>query len=139
VVIKKADAFAQVLVDADITPTFKHFPGFDSSVAGQNTDLAKVTLSTNLGNLESKNIAPYKALLAKYPDSHLMMSNLFTALDPGNMASTSKATVDYVRGTLGFGGVIMTDSLTGPAGYLWPTAFLRMPPPRNTKRKLKIG
>jgi beta-N-acetylhexosaminidase len=114
VVKDKARLYAMALSTNGIAPVFKHFPGFDDKIGTQNTDTGKVVLSTDLNTLKSRNIAPY-SLATEVSMSKIMLSNLYTQLDPSNMASTSKVTVDYIRNDLGFKGIIMTDSLSGPS------------------------
>ena len=118
VVAEKAGAYAKGLEASGITPVFKHFPGFDGSVAGTNTDTNRVTLKTPLSKLESDNIAPYKTLLKKYPEAGLMLSNMYVqALDAANPSSISAKTVNYIRNTLGFKGMITTDDLAALTKY----------------------
>jgi len=114
----KAKLYADALTQNGIKPVFKHFPGFDSTATG-NTDTQATTLSTSKADLIANNIKPYQDILGgnKYPGAMLILSNLYTQLDPDNMASNSKVTVDYVRNDLSFDGIIMTDSLTGPSKY----------------------
>lgn len=108
VVADKAGAFAAGLKASGIHPVFKHFPGFDSTTTG-STDDQKVVMKGSI----DQTVAPYKTLLAKYPDAGVMLSNMYVnALDPNNPSSMSAATVKYIRGTLNFQGLITTDDLS---------------------------
>ncbi len=107
VVAQKAAAFASGLQSSGITPVFKHFPGFDSTTAG-NTDNEKVVMSGSI----DKTTEPYRAVLQKFPKAGVMLSNMYvTALDKDNPASISPASVDHLRSTLNFSGLITTDDL----------------------------
>jgi beta-N-acetylhexosaminidase len=107
VVADKAGAFTEGLKASNIKPVFKHFPGFDNTTSG-NTDNAKVVMTGSI----DKTVAPYKTLLAKYPDAAVMLSNMYVnALDQNYPSSMSTATVQYLRSTLGFSGLITTDDL----------------------------
>lgn len=108
VVADKAGAFATGLQARGITPIFKHFPGFDDTTSG-STDDQKVVMSGSI----SKTVAPYKTLLAKFPDAGVMLSNMYvTKLDKDNPSSLSGATVQYLRSDLNFNGLITTDDLS---------------------------
>jgi len=108
VVTDKAGAFAAGLEASNITPIFKHFPGFDSSTTG-NTDNERVVMSGSIDNT----VKPYKSLLSKYPNAGLMLSNMYVKkLDANNPSSLSSATVQYVRSSLSFKGMITTDDLS---------------------------
>lgn len=108
VVTDKAGAFADGLEASNINPIFKHFPGFDSTTSG-NTDNERVVMSGSIDNT----VKPYKALLNKYPDAGLMLSNMYVKkLDANNPSSLSSATVQYVRSNLNFKGMITTDDLS---------------------------
>jgi beta-N-acetylhexosaminidase len=119
VVADKAGAFTAGLEASNITPIFKHFPGFDSTTSG-NTDIEKVEMKGSI----DQTVAPYKTLLAKYPDAGVMLSNMYVdKFDANNPASLSSGAVKYLRSTLNFKGMITTDdlsvsSVTNKAGSL---------------------
>jgi beta-N-acetylhexosaminidase len=106
-VAAQAGAFAAGLDASGITPIFKHFPGFDSTTSG-STDDVKVVMTGSVANTT----APYKTLVAKFPNAGVMMSNMYVnALDSANPTSLSAKSVAYLRGTIGFQGMITTDDL----------------------------
>lgn len=106
-VAAQAGAFATGLDASGITPIFKHFPGFDSTTSG-TTDDTKIVMSGSIASTT----APYAALVAKFPNAGVMMSNMYVnALDSANPTSLSAKSVAFLRSTIGFEGMITTDDL----------------------------
>jgi beta-N-acetylhexosaminidase len=108
-----SDAFATGLEAGGDIPAMKHFPGI--GYATLNTDTHVVTITATQTQL-APGLLPYqKAISHQIP--LIMLSNAtYSAYDSSNAAGWSHAiSVGLLRGTLGFGGVTITDSLTGTA------------------------
>lgn len=108
-----SSAFARGLEVADVVPAMKHFPGL--GLALQNTDTSVVELSATEAEL-APGLEPY-AQAIRQPIPMIMLSNsTYDAYDPNNGAGWSRAiSQTLLRGTLGFTGVTITDSLSGTA------------------------
>jgi beta-N-acetylhexosaminidase len=108
-----SSAFARGLEVADVVPAMKHFPGL--GLALQNTDTSVVELSATEAEL-APGLEPY-AQAIRQPIPMIMLSNAtYDAYDPNNGAGWSRAiSQTLLRGTLGFTGVTITDSLSGTA------------------------
>ncbi len=86
----------------------KHFPGY-----GNNTDThTGIAVDTrSLEELESCDLIPFSAGIEAGCDAILVSHTIVEALDPENPASLSPAVHDYLRNTMCFEGVIVTDDL----------------------------
>ena len=86
----------------------KHFPGY-----GNNTDTHTGIArdSRSLEALESSDLIPFRAGIAAGCDGILVSHTIVEAFDPDAPASLSPSVVRYLRDTLGFDGVILTDDL----------------------------
>ena len=86
----------------------KHFPGY-----GNNTDTHTgiATDSRSLEELESCDLVPFAAGIEAGCDAILVSHTVVECLDPELPASLSPAVHDYLRTTMGFDGVIVTDDL----------------------------
>lgn len=89
-----------------------HFPGY-----GNNPDnsFGPVVDNRTLAQLQESDLIPFAAGIAEGADAILMTHNKVTALDSELPASLSLAAHTYLRETMGFDGVIMTDALDAPA------------------------
>ncbi len=97
--------------DAGIAATAKHFLGL-----GASDDDAHVTLPTDtrtLPQLESAELVPMRAAIRAGVDALMVTHVALPALDPsGTPASLSRPVITgFIRGRLGYQGVIITDSL----------------------------
>lgn len=96
-----------------VAATAKHFPGLGAASA--NTDQQPVTIAEPAARLE-QGLAPFRAAVAAGVPLVMASHALYPALDPAHIASQSRAILtDLLRGRLGFGGVIVTDSLEARA------------------------
>jgi beta-N-acetylhexosaminidase len=105
-----------------VAATVKHFPGLGA--ATENTDDAPVSLTRTPEQLLGEDLPPFRAAIkARVP---LVMAShaLYPSLDANAIASQSRYVLHrLLRERLGFGGVVVTDSLearavterTGPA------------------------
>jgi beta-N-acetylhexosaminidase len=119
-------AYASGVTAGRVVPVLKHFPGLGHASA--NTDLGPAT-DPSLSQLQANDLIPFEqAIGAGFPVvmvSHAMVPGL-TGTVP---ASLSPATYQYLRNTLHFNGVALTDSLAAGAitafGYGQPAAAVR--------------
>ena len=101
-------AFSSGLLDADITPTVKHFPGQGRSA--EDTHREGAVVEATLSELRASDLRPFQdAIDAGAPV--VMLNHLgYTALDGDLPATMSPAAYALLR-EMGFEGVAMTDSL----------------------------
>ncbi len=102
IVVKK---FAENSVGVSL----KHFPGY-----GGNSDTHKGMSADNrsLSSFEKEDLIPFIEGIKAGADSVMVAHNIVSCFDPDYPASLSYPIHDYLRNTLGFNGVIITDSLT---------------------------
>lgn len=102
-----ARAAAEGLLAGGVLPVIKHLPGHGAANADSHHDLARCRLS--LAELEARDLVPVRALA----DLPLGMTShvVYDALDPETPATLSAPVIAYLRGTLGFQGLLMTDDL----------------------------
>ena len=86
----------------------KHFPGYGNN-ADTHTGIA--VDSRSLAQLEENDLLPFAAGIAAGADAILVSHTIVEALDPEFPASLSPAVHAYLRTTMGFEGVILTDDL----------------------------
>jgi beta-N-acetylhexosaminidase len=97
-----------------VAPTVKHFPGLGD--AGRNTDGARVTINLTRAELETDHLPPFAAAVRAGVPIVMVGHARYPALDRAHIASQSRAIVeDLLRVELGFGGVVMTDSMEAKA------------------------
>lgn len=91
-----------------IGSVLKHFPGYGDN-ADTHTGLA--VDSRSLQELESSDLLPFAAGIDAGCGAILVSHNIVQALDGDSPASLSPAVHQYLRDTMGFDGVVMTDDL----------------------------
>ncbi len=92
---------------ANVIATLKHFPGHGDTTTDSHENLPIVHKSQE--ELEKVELSPFKALA---PSAQaIMTAHILTAFDSQHCATISKSTLDYLRETIGFQGVIVSDSL----------------------------
>jgi beta-N-acetylhexosaminidase len=106
-------AFARGLQQAGIAATGKHFPGLGT--APGNTDTAAVRVSTPRGEL-MRRLLPFRRAVEEGIRLVMVSNAAYPALDPsGSPAVLSPAIVGgLLRRRLGFGGVVITDTMSAP-------------------------
>jgi len=123
-------AFSKGMQDAGIMACAKHFPGHGNTTVDSHKDLPIIDIQ--LSEIEKTHLEPFKKL-TQHGVASVMMGHLQvpTMDSSGLPASLSKTIIkDWVRGKLGFEGLIITDALNmkGVAKISTPTevAFLAM-------------
>ena len=102
-------AAAEGLIAGGVLPVIKHIPGHGRAHA--DSHLALPVVEASLANLDARDFAPFKVL----SDMPMAMTAhvVYTAIDPRKPATTSrKAVAEIIRGTIGFGGLLMSDDLS---------------------------
>lgn len=90
--------------------TAKHFPGRGDSMSDAHFDTP--SLDVDRKRLDSVELVPYKALIKGGLDCIMIAHNIYTALDPGVIATVSKKIITgLLRNELGFDGVVTTDAI----------------------------
>ena len=96
-----------------VAPTAKHFPGFGRATA--HTDDRSVTIRATRAPLAS-DLQPFRAAIAAGAQVVMVSHALYPAYDGAWIASQSRTIVTgLLRGRLGFGGVVATDSMEASA------------------------
>lgn len=87
----------------------KHFPGY-----GENGDthVTGILDSRSLEELEGKDLIPFRAGIQTGLGAILVSHNRIAALDADTPASLSSAVMGYLRDTLGYDRVVITDDLS---------------------------
>ena len=118
-----ADAFTSGLESAGELPAIKHFPGL--GYATLNTDQRIVSIRASKAAL-APGLLPFRTAIGHGVPLVMLSNATYAAFDPYAAAGWSPAIeTTLLRGTLGFRGVTITDSLDGTAaarGY--PTSHL---------------
>ena len=86
----------------------KHFPGYGNNV---DTHTGIAVDSRSLAELESKDLLPFAAGIQAGCDAILISHTIVECFDPETPASLSPAVHDYLRKTMGYEGIIVTDDL----------------------------
>jgi beta-N-acetylhexosaminidase len=101
--------------DAGMRSCAKHFPGHGSVAADSHTD--DVSDSRDLASLEAQDIGPFRVLLPQL-DSIMMAHVVYPAVAPEPAGYSPVWIRDYLRGQLGFTGLVLSDDLgMHAAGY----------------------
>jgi beta-N-acetylhexosaminidase len=98
--------------EAKIISTLKHFPGHGDVSVDSHEELPVIYKSQ--AELEQCELLPFAKLSGKFgPSADAIMTAhiLVPALDPDNCSTLSATTLSYLRETLGFQGLIVSDSL----------------------------
>lgn len=107
---------------AGVLTSIKHFPGHGSSREDSHLGLPDISDSWQQCELE-----PYRTLISEGYDDMVMIGHLVCRrFDAELPASLSKRTIDYLRDSIGYKGVVATDDLNMGAivnNYSLPTAL----------------
>jgi beta-N-acetylhexosaminidase len=103
-------AFIQAALEEGLLPVAKHFPGHGRTPLDSHLVLPEVDAS--IGELERTELAPFRRALASGCPAVMVNHVRYSALDAEWPASLSGAVVEgLLRGTLGFGGLVLSDDL----------------------------
>jgi beta-N-acetylhexosaminidase len=107
-VSKFARAQANGLMEGGILPVLKHIPGHGRATCDSHEDLPVV--SAPLAELEAKDFPPFRALkdLPLGMTAHI----IYEALDAKNCATLSPTVIGFIRDSIGFDGLLMSDDLS---------------------------
>ncbi len=107
-------AYLQGLHSSNVIATAKHFPGHGDTNVDSHSGLPVVTY--NFTTLDTIHGRPFRDAVANGLDTIMTAHIVVTCLDPNRPATLSPQVIDgYLRGNIGFDGVVMTDSM-GMAG-----------------------
>lgn len=98
----------RIMENHRIGSVLKHFPGYGNN-ADTHTGMAEDTRP--LSELEAADLVPFNSGMQAGADAVLVSHTIITALDNAMPATLSPAVHDYLRNTMGFEGVIVTDDL----------------------------
>ena len=109
-----AIAFIEGMRDAGVRSAIKHYPGL-GAVTG-NTDFTADGIVDTTTTLDGEEIAAFNAAIDADPGMVMMSLATYQRIDPNNPAAFSPTLINgYLRGTLGYDGVITSDSLSAAA------------------------
>ena len=121
-VVRVAELFSQGMIDARVTPTFKHFPGHGRASGDTHHQLA---VTPHIDELRNLDLLPYGPLLARFPQANVMMGHMIVpGMGPeGVPSSLNPEAYRILRqgaypGGVPFDGVVVTDDLSGMRGIL---------------------
>ena len=106
------------MADSGVGGVMKHFPGYGDN---GDTHVGQVVDNRTLEALESRDLVPFAAGIGQGLGAILVSHNIVTALDDSLPASLSPKVMAYLRQTMGYAGVIVTDDLVmGALGAYTP-------------------
>lgn len=111
-ITQKGIAYMKGLQDHAVLSSAKHFPGHGNTDKDSHKTLP--TIPDNKADLEKYHVAPFRKLIAEGVQSIMIAHLNVPALekDPKVPSTLSKAIItDYLKGDLGFKGIIITDAL----------------------------
>jgi beta-N-acetylhexosaminidase len=116
---KLGRAFVSALQSSGIAATAKHFPGL--GLARGNTDDGKIVIGAAAWKLR-EGLLPFRRAIQAGAKLVMVSSAIYPKLDPSRLPGVYSKTIvqGLLRGTLGFKGVVVTDSLSAPAAYVVP-------------------
>ncbi len=102
-----ADTVAQYRSEG-VGTVLKHFPGYGEAA---DTHTGMAVDERPLEQLEGEDLIPFRAGIDAGAGAIMVSHSIVTAFDAELPASLSPAVHSYLRGTMGFSGVILTDDL----------------------------
>jgi beta-N-acetylhexosaminidase len=108
-----ATAFAAGLQSGRVAATAKHFPGLGTARA--NTDVARVVVHSTRSELDRR-LEPFRSLIGAGVRMVMVSNAAYPAYDGSRAPAlfSERIVRGLLRGTLGFRGVVVTDSLEAP-------------------------
>jgi len=111
IVVRLAGLELNALRASGVRSAAKHFPGIGSSSVNTDFGVADVTKTWSRTELE-----PYRQLTAAGLLDAVMVGHVVNGqIDEGRPASLSRATIDLLRGDVGFAGAVVTDDMQAAA------------------------
>lgn len=108
-VIDRAGVYNRAMRQAGIDTCAKHFPGMGRAESDPHHDLPVVRAGKDA--FMAQDTVPFMTLAPELP-AMMMAHLLIPDIDPANPASLSPAVVtDFLRGQLGYDGLVLTDDL----------------------------
>ncbi len=99
------------MMDEDVIPVVKHFPGHGDTSVDSHLELP--TVNKSLAELEKLELIPFKKAVENGADVVMAAHILLPKIDPDYPTSMSKVVLtDMLREQLGFNEVIITDDMT---------------------------
>ena len=109
-VLRKARQMLRGLTDGGVISCLKHFPGHGDTAV--DSHLALPVLRKSLESLEATELIPFRELIREGAPAVMTGHLAVPALDASGLpASLSKTTIDLLRESMGFKGVVVTDAL----------------------------
>ncbi|WP_284755235.1 glycoside hydrolase family 3 N-terminal domain-containing protein [Arthrobacter sp. efr-133-R2A-120] len=109
-VARHTAAWIRGLEDAGVASCAKHFPGHGDTTTDSHLALPRVT--ADAATLDTRELVPFRALVAARGATVMTSHILVEALDPDHPATfSSRILQDLLRRDMGFDGVIITDAL----------------------------
>lgn len=106
------------MADSGVGGVMKHFPGYGDN---GDTHVGQVVDNRTLEELERRDLVPFAAGIGQGLGAILVSHNIVTALDDSLPASLSPKVMAYLRQTMGYTGIIVTDDLVmGALGAYTP-------------------
>ena len=99
---------AEIYRNAQLGAVLKHFPGYGNN---PDTHTGIAVDKRTLEELEARDLVPFQAGMDAGCGAIMLSHNIVTALDPDFPASLSPEVHKYLRETMGFDGVLVTDDL----------------------------
>ena len=97
-----------IMADHQIGSVLKHFPGYGDN---EDTHVQIAIDSRSLETYESSDLLPFRAGIDSGADAVMVCHTIVEAMDSEMPASLSPAVHRYLRETMGYTGVVMTDDL----------------------------
>ncbi|MEM0961165.1 MAG: glycoside hydrolase family 3 N-terminal domain-containing protein [Bacteroidota bacterium] len=105
-----AAAFVEGVHEAGQFATAKHFPGHGGTIGDSHAEIP--VLDDDLATLKATDFVPFRATIDAGVDLVMTAHVIYTALDPERPGTRSPVILrDLLRGEMGFGGIVVTDSL----------------------------
>jgi len=118
-----ASSYLAGMQSRNVISCLKHFPGHGGT--SMDSHLVLPVLERTLADLEDAELKPYRALLGR-ADSVMVGHLRLPALDPDNAASFSRNIITgLLRGSMKYGGCVITDALNMKAVSGDPSAGLK--------------
>ena len=102
-------SFARALLANGVVPVAKHFPGHGDTLQDSHEELP--VLAATMGQLEKREIIPFKAVVEAHLPAILTAHILFPEIDALPATMSRKLISELLRDRLGFNGVIISDDL----------------------------